>query len=403
MCNHSKQARHLYREIKRAEKHRLRQEKNRLKAEKRAIRQELRNLRRNSDPAVFLFHPNPIYTGQTFNYYSQMPGIQQTAQLRQMNPVQVEEMVSSLRTMFPDCDPQYIRNCISQETSDHIQKVTDKLLESPYPKIIVNSSAPSAPQLTVDDFESELPSYEEATIRPELAESVKNERRASWGGSPNQGNHDHTSDSYIHSLSSTSTSSDNTIATVSTSSTSVSSTSTSHDSSTAKPAKRLSGMTVQQVCGSYSSTLTRPVPTHLAQSPPPSFTQSFAIIPKDGTTIKKGFPIHSYPTPTLESHDISRHDWENFIKGLNTLVGVSNSSLGSLSANFRLMVIGNNDRQTEEYAGMVNEYLKRWNEEFFRPRKIEMELVSRKAVKSGGVSIFKNKSECVQYLLVKSA
>ncbi|CAG8736477.1 118_t:CDS:1, partial [Acaulospora morrowiae] len=107
MCNQSRQARREERLLRREEKHLRRQEKRRLKAEKHAIRQELRNLRRNSDPAAFHLHSNVTSpSAQTFNYYyhycSQMPGVQQTTQLRPVDPAQVEEMVATLRTMFPD-------------------------------------------------------------------------------------------------------------------------------------------------------------------------------------------------------------------------------------------------------------------------------------------------------------
>ncbi|KAK9702383.1 hypothetical protein K7432_011269 [Basidiobolus ranarum] len=48
---------------------------------------------------------------------------------------QTEEYLSQLKELFPDCEPGYLANALSEESEDHVQRVTEKLLESGYPKI----------------------------------------------------------------------------------------------------------------------------------------------------------------------------------------------------------------------------------------------------------------------------
>ncbi|KAF0389336.1 putative hatpase domain protein [Gigaspora margarita] len=48
---------------------------------------------------------------------------------------EIEEYANQLQEMFPKCDPNYIRQCLAQEKSDHLQKVANKLAESKYPEI----------------------------------------------------------------------------------------------------------------------------------------------------------------------------------------------------------------------------------------------------------------------------
>ncbi|CAG8505139.1 14702_t:CDS:10 [Racocetra fulgida] len=48
---------------------------------------------------------------------------------------EIEEYAVQLQEMFPKCDPNYIRQCLAQEKTDHLQKVANKLVEANYPEI----------------------------------------------------------------------------------------------------------------------------------------------------------------------------------------------------------------------------------------------------------------------------
>ncbi|CAG8636581.1 9366_t:CDS:2, partial [Cetraspora pellucida] len=48
---------------------------------------------------------------------------------------EIEEYAIQLQEMFPKCDPNYIRQCLAQEKTDHLQKVANKLAEANYPEI----------------------------------------------------------------------------------------------------------------------------------------------------------------------------------------------------------------------------------------------------------------------------
>ncbi|KAF9984479.1 hypothetical protein BGZ65_000291 [Modicella reniformis] len=52
-----------------------------------------------------------------------------------LGPQQTEECLTKLREVFPDCDPSFLRDELSKETQDHVQRVTSKLLDSGYPRI----------------------------------------------------------------------------------------------------------------------------------------------------------------------------------------------------------------------------------------------------------------------------
>ncbi|CAG8538058.1 4074_t:CDS:2 [Diversispora eburnea] len=387
MCNSSRQARREERHIRREEKNIRRIEKHKRKAEILAMRQEIRNLRHNNDS----------------NYCHQYSSHNDTQQIESF---EVEEMIATLRIMFPECEPQYIRTCIVQETNDHVQKVTDKLLSLPYPKITIVSTAPSAPQLPLlnDEYDYSLPPYEppsynEALLNLKAQESLKEEFSVS--SIPNDNKTEYSTPNDI-----------------------------SHNfniSLNDSPPNNFSRM-VEQICKTHSAILTRPLPENFIRSLPPNSTQTCAIIPKNGTTIQNGFPIASYPTQEFESLDISHNDWEIFIKGLNMLLGVSNSpevstsstststssspTSNSIFGHLKWIVGGGNnfsggsnnncnggDKQMEEFTRLTKKYLKRWNNEFFKPRKVEIELISKN--KNHGRSIFKNKSDYVQYLSVK--
>jgi len=47
----------------------------------------------------------------------------------------MERYVSQLQEMFPDCDPNHIRQCLAQQKSDHVNNVANILAEGNYPKI----------------------------------------------------------------------------------------------------------------------------------------------------------------------------------------------------------------------------------------------------------------------------
>ncbi|RIA91695.1 hypothetical protein C1645_692396 [Glomus cerebriforme] len=57
---------------------------------------------------------------------------------------QIESYVPKLREMFPDCDPNYIRQCLAQQKQDHLNNVVNILIEGNYPKINPKSQQSSS-------------------------------------------------------------------------------------------------------------------------------------------------------------------------------------------------------------------------------------------------------------------
>lgn len=403
MCNSSsRQARREEKFLRREEKNLRRIEKYKRKAEKIACRQEYRNYKKN------------LYSDT-----------------HQLESIKTDEMVATLRTMFPECDPQYIRDCIAQETSDHVQRVADKLLTSPYPKISFVPVTPSAPLLN-DEYENSLPPYEPPSYNEVLLSShtqVPPQEKYPLSGASNdhRTSSDNVSrnDSLPNNFSSNFYQDDNVLQNNNNSFTSSSS---SHE-------QRITHPDINRIFETQSATLTRPPPKNFIRSLSSDSNQIF-IIPKVGTTIENGFPVASYPTHGFESRDISRNDWEVFINGLNALLSASNSPEAStpsasstststtttsssssspspshsILGHLRWIVGGgsggssnnigsnnyNSDKQMEEYTNLTKNYLKRWNEKFFKPRKVEIELMSKNKK-----AIFKNKPDYVQYLSVK--
>jgi hypothetical protein len=64
---------------------------------------------------------------------------EKTPSLNAIKNNQLESYVPQLQEMFPDCDPNYIRQCLSQQKSDHVNNVANVLAEGNYPKINTKS------------------------------------------------------------------------------------------------------------------------------------------------------------------------------------------------------------------------------------------------------------------------
>ncbi|KAG0222294.1 hypothetical protein B0O80DRAFT_113406 [Mortierella sp. GBAus27b] len=61
-----------------------------------------------------------------------------------MLPRQTTEHLKRLKEMFPDCDPKFLLDALSKETSDHVQRVAMKLLDFDYPRINKDSESQKA-------------------------------------------------------------------------------------------------------------------------------------------------------------------------------------------------------------------------------------------------------------------
>ncbi|CAG8723512.1 10741_t:CDS:2, partial [Racocetra persica] len=96
---------------------------------------------------------------------------------------EIEEYAVQLQEMFPKCDPNYIRQCLAQEKTDHLQKVANKLVEANYPEIEptpqTNGPTPQPNGLT--------PQPNGPTPQPNGISSHEDDRlgtrKSGWGGS----------------------------------------------------------------------------------------------------------------------------------------------------------------------------------------------------------------------------
>ncbi|KAG0309556.1 hypothetical protein BGZ98_001297 [Dissophora globulifera] len=57
-----------------------------------------------------------------------------------LGPKQTADYLAQLKEVFPDCDPSFLLDALSRETQDHVRRVTEKLLDSGYPRVNNNNS-----------------------------------------------------------------------------------------------------------------------------------------------------------------------------------------------------------------------------------------------------------------------
>ncbi|CAG8499425.1 7450_t:CDS:10, partial [Scutellospora calospora] len=81
---------------------------------------------------------------------------------------EIENYVVHLQEMFPDCDPNYIRRCLAQEKTDHLQNVANKLMEAKYPKI-----EPKMQPNGISNNEDGISNHGDDTLGP---------KKSNWGG-----------------------------------------------------------------------------------------------------------------------------------------------------------------------------------------------------------------------------
>lgn len=358
MCR-NKCARREIKNQRREEKHRRREEKHHRRQEKRRRKAEFKSEMKNQARRFLTDYSNVDNNNFNNINYPQ----------RQRSPVMVEQDVASLRTIFPECDPEYIRNCLFNETRDQIM---ERLLSEPYPKITPESplTPPTAPPLPVrinDEFsfnDEAPPSYEESLEQsPPLPR--RHQRNSPWVARQ-QSSHQ------------------------------------AHDSPSLFPIKNIFSMfkplTVDQACHKFCNTWTRPTPSNFRTQP---LSQSFKVLPKDRYSIQRGF-TNNYPSKELNSHNISINDWQFFISGLNSILGANSINGDSISVSLKWvswMSETMDQKQMEANVLAINEYLAKWNDFFFAPRKIEVQFLEDKTL----TTTIKNKHQpFVQYLLVKS-
>src|SRR4051794_13957108 len=130
-----REVKHRRREEKREDKHRRREEKREEKQRYREAKNRLRDEFCNGVKNHIAQILNPL-TSETTNVAGYDEFDERT-----------EQDVATIRTIFPDCDPEYIRNCLEKEPVDRVRKVTEKLLTTVYPKIapVSHLTIPTAP------------------------------------------------------------------------------------------------------------------------------------------------------------------------------------------------------------------------------------------------------------------
>ncbi|RIA78923.1 hypothetical protein C1645_372348 [Glomus cerebriforme] len=396
-----------YRIEKREEKQRQRQEKkeekNRHRQEKKERKQRHREEKRrhrdeffshlfnistsSSTTNVVVGHPSNLNANVRYNNFNEIP------------LERIEHDVATLRTIFPDCDPEFIRNCLANESGDdRVRKIAEKLLTTTYPKVAPVSplTPPTAPPLIIRNslespFDDEAPpTYEESlggqSLQPPPLPS-RHQRASSWNGTSIQSSQT----PQFSQLKQISRSTSNATSEVS----EAIGTAVKNLLSSFKPS------TVERACHKTSYIWSRPVPSYFR---PKSLSRQFKVIPKDKYSIQKGFHQNNYPSKELRSHDISEEDWQFFISGLNSIIGVnsipgaSNNFVDGFSVSLKWvswMNVSMDERLMETNVKALNEYVNKWNEFFFIPRQIMIQFIDD-GTKS--TNPFKNQ----QHLLVKS-
>ncbi|CAJ0650564.1 5334_t:CDS:2 [Entrophospora sp. SA101] len=315
---------------------------------------------------------------------------QRTTSSTQLSPTAISledfaKIVGKLQLIFPDCNPNYIRNCLQKEISSNpnknyndssfLQSIVDKLLTVDYPKIGMPESPPtSAPE--EDELMMKLivdlpPSYDEVIsttrnadnegIRPELPS--RHRHQSSPGSETNKSN-------YYDDFNNISNTINNMI---------------------------LQANLVERLVKKYSKTIKRPINNSTFKYSSLSSSSSHSnielpILPaKNGKPNRKKcvFSRRSY-TPVLFDYDITKKDYKHFIRGMNLIIKLGLKRLTiSESICHDLKNSSNNSSAREEHiqkiTGYITEYIGVWNKDFFEPRKIKINLHEEKKENSIGI------------------
>ncbi|GBB88894.1 hypothetical protein RclHR1_01550028 [Rhizophagus clarus] len=400
-----------YREEKREAKQRHREEKRKEKQRQREEKRELKKRHRDEKRR----HREEFVT-KLLNLSLESPSSSSSSSNPdiQLSPERNENEVATLRTIFPDCDPLFIRSCLANETGDdRLRKVSEHLLTTDYPKVAAVSpkTPPTAPPLTRNSFESPNegeapPSYEESVGNQSLQPPplpTRHQRASSWNGNGSIINNSRSVSLKPCQLSQQITQqiSHHITRGAATASLEVSET---IGSAVKNLLASIKPSTVERTCQKYDHVLSRQIPHNFN---PKSFSQQHKILPKDKFSIQKGFNQSNYPSKDLRSHDISEEDWYYFMNGLNSLIGVNsvkgnqNNNLGdafTVSLKWGAwMNVTMDDQLMESNIKTLNEYIDRWNLRFFNPRRINVQFVENRIQNNP----FK-KNTYEQFLLVRS-
>ncbi|CAB4491623.1 hypothetical protein RhiirA5_361877 [Rhizophagus irregularis] len=403
---------HRNREEKREAKKRHREEKRKEKQRHREEKRELKHRHREEKR-----RHREEFVSKLFNLTLDSPSSNNSnnlnVQITSSDRIENENEVATLRTIFPDCDPLFIRNCLANETGDdRLRKVAENLLITDYPKVAPVSplTPPTAPPLLRSSFESPFdneapPSYEESLGNQPLQPPplpTRHQRASSWNGNgfsvttsrstqfkpcqiPQQISQQITQQ-ITRTAASASSEVSEAISTV-----------VKNLLTSMKPS------TVDRAHHKYNHVWSRPVPSQFKPKP---LSQEYKVVPKDKFSIQKGFNQCNYPSKGLKSHDISEEDWYYFMNGLNSLIGVK-SNKGNLN-NFgegvsvslkwvSWMNVTMDESLMETNLKALNEYIDKWNKSYFNPRQIMVQLIDNRNQNNP----FKN-HPYEQYLLVKS-
>jgi hypothetical protein len=394
-----REAKKRHQEEKRKEKQRHREEKRELKQKH---REEKRKNREEFVSKLFKLSTETSTSGHSSNSNVQL------------SPERTENEVATLRTIFPDCDPLFIRNCLANETGDdRLRKVAENLLTTDYPKVAPVSplTPPTAPPLIRNSFETPFdseapPSYEESlgnqSLQPPPLPS-RHQRASSWNGNSSTLISARSSQTKSHCQISQQISQQITQQITRSATNASQEVSEAINSVVKNLLTSVKPSTVERACNKTSHIWSRPIPSSFN---PKSLSQQYKILPKDKYSIQKGFNQSNYPSRELKSHDISEEDWYYFMNGLNSLIGV-NSVKGSPNNygdgfSFSLkwvswMNVTMDDSLMESNIKILNEYIDKWNITFFNQRQIMVKLVDNRIQNDS----FK-KHPYYQFLLVTS-
>ena len=284
---------------------------------------------------------------------------------------ELEKQTTVLQHMFPNYSSNFIRVCLEQETSNHTQRVANKLSEMTNHEPLVNTRR-EEDQLTQElpTEDDAPPPYEEAVLTAPFEES--NQR-------PFYGEYVSTDDWHI-----------------------------SHDGnhhglSVRNLFDKLTSSPVEKACSKRSSTWGRPVPQTFQQR---ELSRNYRVLTKKGNSILGGFK-EEYPSSELALHNINPSDWNSFIEGLNSVIGIRSITELPILGRRKLIRLGWNilvkcivdKEQIAITVAKVQDYISRWNQNFFIPRNITVEFVEANTPAHHRV---RRRGRDVHHLLVRS-
>ncbi|CAG8561686.1 10119_t:CDS:1 [Paraglomus occultum] len=261
---------------------------------------------------------------------------------------ELEKQTTALQRMFPNYSSNFIRSCLEQETSNHTQRVANKLAEMANTGSSINTRREEDQPIQAFPTEDDAPPpYEEAVLTAPVEESNQ---------LPSYGEYISTDDWHI-----------------------------SHDGnhhgglSVRNIFGKLTSSPVDKACTKRISTWRRPVPRTFRRR---QLSRNCRVSTKKGHFLLSGFK-EAYPSSELALHDINPSDWNSFIDGLNSVVGMRTITELPILGRRKLVRLGWNilvkciadKEQIAITVAKVRDYISRWNRSFFIPRNITVELV----------------------------